>query len=125
MSSFLFQNMTLFILSLLPSLSRSLGAFLQGTFISALWMFIEVPKGIHLLQFHLLGRSVSFYLLMWLEYFESTKWTSMLLQLLWRDFFYTVAFGTPNFDKMRGNRICKQVSKEKCTHFTQEYQLSI
>lgn len=32
-----------------------------------------------------------------------------LLQLLWRDFFYTVAFGTPNFDKMNGNRICKQV----------------
>lgn len=34
---------------------------------------------------------------------------SLLGQLLWRDFFYTVAFGTPNFDQMRGNRICKQV----------------
>ncbi|XP_027124800.2 (6-4)DNA photolyase isoform X2 [Coffea arabica] len=34
---------------------------------------------------------------------------SLLGQLLWRDFFYTVAFGTPNFDKMRGNRICKQI----------------
>ncbi|XP_028766312.1 (6-4)DNA photolyase isoform X1 [Neltuma alba] len=34
---------------------------------------------------------------------------SLLGQLLWRDFFYTVAFGTPNFDKMKGNRICKQI----------------
>ncbi|WJX42806.1 (6-4)DNA photolyase [Trifolium repens] len=34
---------------------------------------------------------------------------SLLGQLLWRDFFYTAAFGTPNFDKMKGNRICKQI----------------
>ncbi|XP_062153983.1 (6-4)DNA photolyase [Alnus glutinosa] len=34
---------------------------------------------------------------------------SLVGQLLWRDFFYTVAFGTPNFDQMRGNRICKQI----------------
>ncbi|XP_057454208.1 (6-4)DNA photolyase isoform X1 [Lotus japonicus] len=34
---------------------------------------------------------------------------SLLGQLLWRDFFYTAAFGTPNFDRMRGNRICKQI----------------
>ncbi|XP_019156292.1 PREDICTED: (6-4)DNA photolyase isoform X2 [Ipomoea nil] len=34
---------------------------------------------------------------------------SLLGQLLWRDFFYTVAFGTPSFDRMRGNRICKQI----------------
>ncbi|XP_061365075.1 (6-4)DNA photolyase isoform X1 [Gastrolobium bilobum] len=30
-------------------------------------------------------------------------------ELLWRDFFYTAAFGTPNFDRMKGNRICKQI----------------
>ncbi|RDX85811.1 (6-4)DNA photolyase [Mucuna pruriens] len=30
-------------------------------------------------------------------------------ELLWRDFFYTAAFGTPNFDRMEGNRICKQI----------------
>ncbi|KAH9666515.1 (6-4)DNA photolyase [Citrus sinensis] len=35
-------------------------------------------------------------------------WLSFF-QLLWRDFFYTVAFGTPNFDRMKGNRICKQI----------------
>ena len=29
--------------------------------------------------------------------------------MLWRDFFYTVSFGTPNFDHMKGNKICKQV----------------
>ncbi|KAJ1429111.1 Rossmann-like alpha/beta/alpha sandwich fold [Sesbania bispinosa] len=34
---------------------------------------------------------------------------SLLGQLLWRDFFYTAAFGTPNFDRMEGNRICKQI----------------
>ncbi|KAJ8539212.1 hypothetical protein K7X08_013464 [Anisodus acutangulus] len=34
---------------------------------------------------------------------------SLLGQLLWSDFFYTVAFGTPNFDQMKGNRICKQI----------------
>lgn len=30
-------------------------------------------------------------------------------QLLWREFFYTVAYGTANFDQMKGNRICKQI----------------
>lgn len=30
-------------------------------------------------------------------------------QLLWRDFYYTASYGTPNFDRMRGNRICKQI----------------
>lgn len=34
---------------------------------------------------------------------------SLAGQLLWRDFFYTVAFGTPNFDKMRGNKLCRQI----------------
>ncbi|XAR50580.1 (6-4)DNA photolyase [Bertholletia excelsa] len=34
---------------------------------------------------------------------------SLLGQLLWRDFFYTAAFGTPNFDQMKDNRICKQI----------------
>jgi cryptochrome len=30
-------------------------------------------------------------------------------QLLWREFFYTVSFGTPNFDKMLGNALCRQM----------------
>ncbi|KAJ4718316.1 (6-4)DNA photolyase [Melia azedarach] len=34
---------------------------------------------------------------------------SLVGQLMWRDFFYTVAFATPNFDRMKGNRICKQI----------------
>ncbi|KAF5739117.1 putative DNA photolyase [Tripterygium wilfordii] len=34
---------------------------------------------------------------------------SLVGQLLWRDFFYTVASGTPNFDHMKGNRIAKQI----------------
>ncbi|CAN6271869.1 unnamed protein product [Urochloa humidicola] len=34
---------------------------------------------------------------------------SLTGQLLWRDFFYTVSFGTSNFDQMKGNKICKQI----------------
>ncbi|KAK1265502.1 (6-4)DNA photolyase [Acorus gramineus] len=34
---------------------------------------------------------------------------SLVGQLLWREFFYTLAFGTPNFDQMKGNKICKQI----------------
>jgi len=30
-------------------------------------------------------------------------------QLLWREFFYTVGFNTPNFDRMEGNPICRQI----------------
>lgn len=32
-----------------------------------------------------------------------------LFQLLWREFFYTVGHGTPRFDCMEGNRVCKQI----------------
>ena len=34
---------------------------------------------------------------------------SLLGQLLWREFYYTVAFGTPRYDAMVGNPICRQV----------------
>jgi cryptochrome len=30
-------------------------------------------------------------------------------QLMWREFYYLAAAGTPNFDKMEGNRICRQI----------------
>ena len=30
-------------------------------------------------------------------------------QLLWREFFYTVATNNPNFDKMLGNSVCVQI----------------
>eukprot|EP00850_Spirogloea_muscicola_P021010 SM000233S07981 [mRNA] locus=s233:104774:108110:+ [translate_table: standard] len=30
-------------------------------------------------------------------------------QLLWREFFYTVGYGTPHFDRMTGNPICKKI----------------
>lgn len=35
--------------------------------------------------------------------------TSLLGQLLWREFYYTVAFGTPNYGQMKGNRLCLRV----------------
>uniref|UniRef100_A0A6N2MUC6 Photolyase/cryptochrome alpha/beta domain-containing protein n=1 Tax=Salix viminalis TaxID=40686 RepID=A0A6N2MUC6_SALVM len=34
---------------------------------------------------------------------------SLAGQLLWRDFFYTVAFGTPHFDRMKAHKLCKQI----------------
>lgn len=30
-------------------------------------------------------------------------------QMIWREFYYTVAAVTPNFDKMEGNRVCAQI----------------
>jgi len=30
-------------------------------------------------------------------------------QLLWREFFYTVGYNTPNFDRMEGNPVCRQI----------------
>uniref|UniRef100_M4DX76 (6-4)DNA photolyase n=1 Tax=Brassica campestris TaxID=3711 RepID=M4DX76_BRACM len=39
----------------------------------------------------------------------ATTVLSPYLKLLWREFFYTTAFGTRNFDKMKGNPICKQI----------------
>jgi cryptochrome len=30
-------------------------------------------------------------------------------QLLWREFFSTVNYGTPNFERMRGNAMCRQI----------------
>ncbi|XP_037072142.1 LOW QUALITY PROTEIN: cryptochrome-2-like [Pollicipes pollicipes] len=34
-------------------------------------------------------------------------------QLLWREFFYTVGASTPNFDRMEGNPICRQIPWQK------------
>ena len=35
--------------------------------------------------------------------------TSLHGQLLWREFYYVCALGTPNYDRVAGNRICKQI----------------
>jgi hypothetical protein len=34
---------------------------------------------------------------------------SLLGQLLWREFFYTVGAATPNFHRMEGNPLCKKI----------------
>lgn len=39
----------------------------------------------------------------------NSNFTCIVWQLLWREFFYTVGYGTPNYDRMYGNPICKQV----------------
>ena len=35
--------------------------------------------------------------------------TSLIGQLLWREFYYTSAFCCPNYDRMKGNPICRQI----------------
>lgn len=38
---------------------------------------------------------------------------SLMGQIMWREFYYTVAAATPNFDKMEGNPICCQIPWKK------------
>ncbi|CAH3024587.1 unnamed protein product [Porites evermanni] len=42
-------------------------------------------------------------------------------QLLWREFFFTAAYGTPNFNKMEGNRVCLQVPWDNNPEFVQAW----
>lgn len=42
-------------------------------------------------------------------------------QMLWREFYYTVAAATPNFDKMIGNRICAQIPWENNDDFIEAW----
>ena len=39
--------------------------------------------------------------------------TSLHGQLLWREFYYTCAHGTPNYERMAGNPICRQIPWSK------------
>eukprot|EP01126_Amoeba_proteus_P023829 TRINITY_DN2395_c0_g1_i2.p1 TRINITY_DN2395_c0_g1~~TRINITY_DN2395_c0_g1_i2.p1 ORF type:complete len:316 (-),score=57.05 TRINITY_DN2395_c0_g1_i2:55-1002(-) len=41
---------------------------------------------------------------------------SLLGQLLWREFFYLVAYMTPNYSVMKGNKICKQIDWDDHEH---------
>lgn len=43
-------------------------------------------------------------------------------QLLWREFFYTVGFGTENFDKMVGNPICKKIDWDENEEFYRAWE---
>ncbi|XP_068734691.1 cryptochrome-1-like [Montipora capricornis] len=42
-------------------------------------------------------------------------------QLLWREFFYSVAYATPNFNKMEGNPVCLQVQWEDSEEFLEAW----
>ena len=44
-------------------------------------------------------------------------------QLLWREFFYTVATGTPNFDKMEGNPVCTQIDWDTKPEFLEAWKM--
>lgn len=39
---------------------------------------------------------------------------SLMGQLLWREFYYLAGHGVPNFDRMVGNPICKQIPWGRC-----------
>lgn len=45
-------------------------------------------------------------------------------QLLWREFFYCVSYGTPNFDKMKGNQICRQIDWDENSEFLKAWEES-
>lgn len=38
---------------------------------------------------------------------------SLVGQLMWREFYYTAAAGEPNFDRMEGNTVCRQIPWQK------------
>ena len=42
-------------------------------------------------------------------------------QLLWREFFFTAAYGTPNFNKMEGNHVCLQVPWDNNAEFVKAW----
>lgn len=42
-------------------------------------------------------------------------------QLLWREFFYTAAYATPNFNKMEGNPVCLQIPWNNNQEFIQAW----
>lgn len=44
-------------------------------------------------------------------------------QLIWREFFYTVAAFTPNFDQMEGNPICKQIDWVKNEDYLEAWKM--
>lgn len=45
---------------------------------------------------------------------------SLLGQLYWREFYYAVAYGTPNFDKIRGNPLCRFIDWKLSDEFDAE-----
>lgn len=48
---------------------------------------------------------------------------SLIGQLLWREFYYTVGAGTPNFDRMEGNRVCTQVDWDENMHYLEAWKM--
>jgi cryptochrome len=79
------------------------------------WLFI-VPSSRAALSPYLKFGAVScrsFYWGIVDAYSKETKCTnppvSLQGQLLWREFFYAHSYAEPKFDRMEGNKLCKQV----------------
>ncbi|KAK7791849.1 hypothetical protein R5R35_011052 [Gryllus longicercus] len=49
---------------------------------------------------------------------------SLIGQLMWRDFYYTVGCITPNFDKMKGNPVCCQVPWDTNEQYLEAWTLA-
>lgn len=47
---------------------------------------------------------------------------SLIGQLLWREFYYTAGYATPNFDKMAGNKICCQIPWDTNDEYLQAWK---
>ncbi|XP_074654296.1 cryptochrome-2-like [Tubulanus polymorphus] len=47
---------------------------------------------------------------------------SLVGQLLWREFFYTVGAGTANFDRMQGNSVCRQIPWDNNTQLFEAWK---
>ncbi len=42
---------------------------------------------------------------------------SLIGQIIWREFFYTLAYSTPNYDRMVGNPLCRQIPWDENPQF--------
>lgn len=49
---------------------------------------------------------------------------SLLGQLLWREFYYVAAAHTPNYHRMEGNPICKQIPWDNNAEFYRAWEES-
>jgi hypothetical protein len=89
-----------------------LAVSLPGISINAFKMSIKTSRSTRHHLYLLQARSVQLHqsFVMLVAHAATLEFRFKFWQLLWRDFFYTVAFGTPNFDRMEGNKLCKQVS---------------
>lgn len=50
---------------------------------------------------------------------------SLVGQLMWREFYYAAAAGKPNFDRMVGNKICRQIPWDTNSHYLKAWKYGL